>query len=146
LQVQGKPSLDDQHLLRLAIQGLSSSIALLRQLGLRVRDHKQTLRVNAEMRVLLPVQRPAGTVSATILEEFSRACRLPVVAPLPLMLEASQERSALDSSVPMLRRLPRRMSRTGQRQEECYQEMSFDDLLRSTFAGQDIGTHREVGF
>lgn len=114
LQVQGKFRPDQQHLLRLAIQGLSSSISLLRHLGLR---------------------RPAGTVSATVLEEFSRACRLPIVAPLPLMSDSLQERPLIDSPVPMLRRLPRRMSRIGNREAETVEQMSFDELLQSTLTG-----------
>lgn len=45
----------------------------------------------------------------------------------------------------MLRRLPRRMSRTGHRQEEKVEEMSFDELLRSTLAGQDTGMYGAEG-
>ncbi|KAJ9098748.1 hypothetical protein QFC21_004396 [Naganishia friedmannii] len=78
LQVQGKSRPDQQHLLRLAIQGLSSSISLLRHLGLRVRigsDNSSEARTDDSDglgRVFQSLSAPRRRAATTDVRTFTR--------------------------------------------------------------------------
>ena len=89
---------EEAMMLHLASQGLPAAIQTLRQLGRRVS-------VLPIRNLWLISQRPAGMRSASVLAEFSKACRIPVF--LNDTDGSSSGTGTVD--VPMLQSLPRKV-------------------------------------
>lgn len=133
LHTQGTSKPSDQQLFIVALEGLSASIAVLRHLGERVSPTSPVVELSLTYDSL---QRPAGTKSADVLEEFARACGV--------QLGASASASPQDdpdeptNNVPILRVLPRRQSirRPTLPIVESLDASTLSWMLSSAFSGQ----------